>query len=372
MNKIKIFKYIGNHFPSFIIPIKQRIIFESIPDLSDNTLPVFDEMIKRGLNNNYEMVWIIRKVDSNYPKKKNVLYVPYNNKIKRYYYQFTSKTLICCNAFLQAYRKGQTSIYLSHGLPIKAVKNYYTVPENIDYVLSPSKDAAVIMADQFNVDISKVISLGYPRNDVLISECIDLHKVFNVEGKIIIWLPTFRQLKGGLKHGSNALPIIYNQQIANQINDYAKSNNILIVIKPHFAQDMTYIKELSLSNIKIISDKFLSENNLSLYQMLSGSDALLTDYSSVYYDYTLCNKPIGVIWEDIEEYRKTPGFGVDLDYYLKGAEKIYNKDDFCVFLDHVAKNIDILNFDRNEIKQKVTFTDGMSAKRVVDFIETLL
>ena len=358
--------------PSFLFRIKKRVLFESIPDCSDNTKPVFDEMVKRCINNNYKMVWIVSKENNNYPKIKNVTYVLFSNKIRRYYYQFSSQLIICCNSIFQAYRKDQKSIYLSHGLPIKAVRNYYTVPENVDYVLAPSKDTVGLMSEQFNVDKSKVIPLGYPRNDVLIKPAIDVHKLFNYKGKVVIWLPTFRQKKSGRKHGGNALPIIHDKKAAAELDALAHRNNVLIVIKPHFAQDTSYLKELGLKNIKIISDKLLSKRNVTLYQLLSGSDALLTDYSSVYYDYTLCNKPIGVVWEDIEEYRKEPGFAVDLDHYMKGAEKIYNKDDFSVFIENVANNRDVLCKERNEIKEEVTFTDGMSAKRVVDFIETLL
>ena len=43
-----------------------------------------------------------------------------------------------------------------------------------------------------------------------------------------------------------------------------------------------------------------------------------------------------------------------------------------MFIKNIANNRDVLCNERNEIKEEVTFTDGMSAKRVVDFIETLL
>ena len=72
--------------------------------------------------------------------------------------------------------------------------------------------------------------------------------------------------------------------------------------------------------------------------MLAGSDALITDYSSVYYDYTLHDKPIAVVWEDIEDYKRFPGFAVDLSDYLKGAEKIYKIDELCGFVESVAND----------------------------------
>lgn len=372
MDKHKVLTDWFKIMPSFILKAQNRILFESTPDLSDNTKPVFDEIVKRNLNSKYELIWLVSNRCKNYPMLKNVKYVTYNEKLKWRYYQLTSKLIICCNNILQAYKKDQKSIYLTHGLPIKAVKNYYTVPENVNYTISPSVNSRKIISDQFNVDLHKVKALGYPRNDVLTTSQIDINKLFRFDGKIIIWLPTFRQQHSGRKHGGNALPIIHDEQIAYSLNQVAKDNNVMLVLKPHFAQDMSYIKKHNLSNIKIISDSFLQKSNITLYQLLSSSSALLSDYSSVYFDYTICDKPIGVIWEDIEDYRKEPGFAVDLNYYLKGAEKIFTYNDFSSFIKAVANGFDKLKEERNEIKEEVTFSDGKSAKRIVDFIENIL
>ena len=57
-----------------LIPTKNIIVFESVPNLSDNTKSVFDEMINRKLNQKYKMVWIVSGVNSNLPEIKNVLY----------------------------------------------------------------------------------------------------------------------------------------------------------------------------------------------------------------------------------------------------------------------------------------------------------
>ncbi len=140
-------------------------------------------------------------------------------------------------------------------------------------------------------------------------------------------------------------------------------------MKPHFAQNVSLIKKLNLSNIQIITDDFFTEHGITSYEMLAGSDALITDYSSVYYDYTLRDRPIAVVWEDIEEYKKFPGFAVDLDDYLKGAEKVYNIDELCSFVERIANNEDILQKKRREIRDRVNLsTDGENTKRVVDYI----
>ena len=96
---------------------------------------------------------------------------------------------------------------------------------------------------------------------------------------------------------------------------------------------------------------------------------MLTDYSSVYFDYLLCNKPIGLVWEDIDSYRNNPGFALDLDYYMKAAEKIYNVDELSHFIEDVACNRDSLKSEREEINRLANYScDGENTKRVVDFI----
>ena len=81
------------------------------------------------------------------------------------------------------------------------------------------------------------------------------------------------------------------------------------------------------------------------------------------------DKPIGVIWEDIEKYKEDPGFALDLDYYLKGAEKIYTIDELCQFVEEVARGEDKLCNERREIRDIVNSSiDGKNTERVVDFI----
>ena len=146
-----------------------------------------------------------------------------------------------------------------------------------------------------------------------------------------------------------------------------------MALKPHFAQDVSYIKNQELSNIVIINDEFLNENNIRSYQLLSVCDSLLTDYSSVYYDYLLCDKPIGLVWEDYEEYKKGQGFALDPDVVYSGGEKIFNVEDFCAYLERIANGEDILKEERTKIKNlSNVYQDANSSKRVSEFIIDLI
>ena len=76
-----------------------------------------------------------------------------------------------------------------------------------------------------------------------------------------------------------------------------------------------------------------------------------------------------MIWEDYTEYERNPGFALDMQYYMKGGEKIYTDDDLCEFIKNVANSNDTLYNERNEIKKISNYSsDGKSTKRVVDFI----
>lgn len=357
-----------------IFPSKKIIVLESTPDLSDNTAAVFKEMISRGINKRYKFVWWVSDKNKPFPKIKNTVYLDrkgfWNNLLFKWYI-LRSKCLICCNKYLIPFAKKQKSFYLTHGTAIKSVRGYYNIPSSIDYTIVASEPSKKMMAYEFKYDEEKCIPLGFPRNDVLYNASLDLKRFFGNEyEKFIVWYPTFRQHKNGKTTGSiNAMPIINSAEQAKKLNDIAKSNKTLLIVKPHFAQDISYINISELSNIIFINDAFFEDNQITSYEFVASCDSLITDYSSIYFDYLLCDKPVAVVWEDIDDYRKNPGFAIDVDYYLKAAHKIYNIDNFSEFIQDVACDKDDFKAARNEIKEWANCSDKPdNAARVVDFI----
>ena len=356
-----------------LIPVKDVILFESVPDMSDNTRAVFDEMIKRGLNKKYKMVWIVENLDlDKLPQIPNVSYVKLGSK-EALSYERHSKCLICCNRWLHTRReKGQKSFYICHGTTIKSVRGYYTLPSDIDYCIVPSKGVVSLYENELMAPVEKIIPLGYPRNDVLTTANTDLKPLFpEVDfDKIIVWYPTYRQHKNGKAVATgNSLPIIHDENKAKELNEFAKENKVLIVLKPHFAQNVSYIKDLNLSNIKFIDDSFFVKNGITSYEFVGSCDALISDYSSIYYDYTLCDKPIALIWEDIEDYRKTPGIAKGVEPLLAGGQKVYTIDELKDFVFDVHSGVDKLQEDRRKVCDIVNYsTEGKDSQRVTDFI----
>ena len=366
---LKIFVSVMSIFPD------KYILFESVPDYSDNALAVYDYLKKYWVDNKYKLIWIAHKNNNQFPSC--ILNNSLLSRFRHLYYCGRAKMIVFCNRTIPKKKKRQISIFLCHGSKSKMTRGTYGPPKDLDYILVQAD--MFCEATKYEYDLSdntKMITMGYPRNDDLLKEHnIDRQKLFGKTfKKLIVWYPTFRQHQNGDRNVSSiTLPVIHNDASAYKINEKAKELGILIALKPHFAQDVSYIKNQNLSNIVLINDDFLVANNIRSYQLLSVCDSLLTDYSSVYYDYLLCDKPIGLVWEDYEEYKSGQGFALDPDIVYSGGEKIFNVEDFCVFLERMARGDDILKEERMKIKNMSNvYQDAESSKRVGEFIIDLL
>lgn len=360
----------------FLFPTRNIILFESHPDCSGNTKAVFDEMIRRGYNSKFKMVWLLQSSEpENHEKIHNVRYLK-EGKYLYLLYCF-AKLFISENSYFSKPRKtGQYALHIFHGGALKKVTNYYCVPDDIDEVITLSP--FLLELDAINNGCRREIMnpLGFPRNDVLLEEKPDLHSLFRDHNynKLIYWMPTFRQHKNvNLSHSSISMPIIHDEETAKRVNDKARDCDVLVVVKPHPAQDISMIKTMEMSNLVFIDDAYLAENDVQNYKLLGGADALLTDYSSVYYDYLLTDRPIGLCWEDYDEYREKEGFIIDTENIMSGGERIYSMEDFCSFVERIGAGTDLLKNERRRIRNLI-FPDAETpcTGRVVDRIDEIL
>ena len=359
------------------LPTKKIILFESMPTLTDNTKAVFDEMVRRGWNESYEFVWITSEPVENFADIQipNVRFVNRADDVQFKKLTFESRMQLMCNEVLVKRTSRQFTMYLAHGCALKDVRGKYELPESIDCALTLSPYLGAYDAQNLGYPAEKMLPLGYPRNDELFGDKLPLQTLFPDAAfqKTIYWMPTYRQHKNGLVHSNISMPILYDEDIAGKINDCAAKNDTLLIVKPHFAQDVSKIKSMELSHLKFIDNDFLNEKSISNYALLRSVDALLSDYSSVYYDYLLTDKPIGLCWDDFEEYKAREGFLLDPQDIMAGGVKIYTPDDLCAFVESVAKGEDALCEARRAIRDRVhAHADGFSTKRVVDFLEPYL
>ncbi len=384
--KDEVFEFILKCFS--LLPTKNRIIFESHPEMTCNTYPVYKYLLEKGLNDKYEFVWLSEDA-SKYKnfKEKNVSFLNYSKyeksaieKFKYMYYISTAKALVYSNQFLGTYGKDRISLWLQHGMPLKASNGTYCIKNRCTTALCESEFFADNFSSDARVDKDKMIFLGFPRNDLLLKENDSFDKFgFAKYDKVIFWLPTFRQRNDNAKNKKvdgfemenrgTGIPAIETAEDMSKVNKYLKANNCLLVLKPHPVQDMSAVSEKGLSNFFIINDNTLKEKDVQLYELLGRCDAMITDYSSVYYDYLLTDKPIGLTIGDIDEYIAKRGFVYKKPLDILKGEYIYDTDGLITFLGNVINNNDVAKEERAAVKNMIhTITDGSSAQKVGDYI----
>ena len=365
-----------------IIPLKDKVVLESNPDLSDNTYSLFNKMIERGYNNKYRFYWLVQKPEEfSTIDIKNVYIREWNpssfiNKLKKLWLLYTSKYIIVCNKYIEKRRDEQVVVALGHGTILKSVKQYKMIGADCDFTLCPSEYFIPIYCDQLKLQEHQMLVSGYPRNDLIFSSKEKINKVLNLKqgSKVIIWMPTFRKQKNSGRVDSDfdfklGIPIIYDEEALKEVNDYLVQNNTVLMLKLHPAQDTSIIKASSLSNLIILTDEMLGKSGVKLYEILSDTDALITDYSSIYYDYLLLDKPIGVTLDDFEEYTKKNGFPFENVLDILKGEYIYNKDDLIKFIKNVNQGIDEKRADRQVINNLVNkYQKGNYSEFVLNYL----
>lgn len=369
-----------------IFKIKNVLIFESNADYSDNSRAFYEYLIAHNYNQKYKIYWFVN--NGNFFKKRecyNVKFITmWHNKTGRTFWQWikyfwivkNAKYLIASNRTLLKLNKKTISINVNHGTPMKKVSDLQIVPRDIDKVLVASDYCIDLISRELHLSKDKIICVGNPRNDIIFKKTNVKEKLkeFSKYNKVILWLPTFRKAVNSERNDSKfefalGLPIIYTEEELIKLNDYLKKNNIIILFKLHPAQDTSVFKATTLSNIVILDDKFLIERDVELCELYKITDALITDYSGVYYDYLLMDKMIGFSIDDFEEYKKNKGFVFDnpLDY-MAGA-KIKDISDLYKFIDDCVKNNDNYKKDRKKMKELFNkYSDAKSSERFAKYL----
>ncbi len=370
------------------LPTKDRIVFESHPELSCNTYPVYKYLLEKGINKDYEFVWLTEdKTKYKHINPSRVRFLNYSQTAKNYgekiqymYTIATAKALVYSNKLPGTHGKGKISLCLQHGMPLKRSSGTYCIKNKCTAAVCVSEFFADNYSKDFRVDKEKMIFTGFPRNDLLLKDNDSVEKMgYDKYDKIIFWLPTYRQRSEQTlnknAHGfemsvhGTGIPTLNTTDDFKTVNNFLQKNNCLLILKPHPVQDMSVTENVELSNFRIINDSDLRNNDVQLYELLGKSDALITDYSSVYYDYLLTDNPIGLTIDDIDEYIAKRGFVYNNPLDILKGEYITDKDSLLKFIENVKNGIDNTKNERTKVKNLIhSVTDGSSTERVGEYI----
>ncbi|MBC1814041.1 hypothetical protein HCA60_16210 [Listeria booriae] len=365
-----------------LFPVKNIMLFESMSGFQDNSKALFEEMIVQKINEKYKMIWFVANPDmmenKGYPNVRFMKKTGVTRKSLRYlYYNCVAKYCFYTHEVL-GYRTDDKQIrfFLTHGTPLKDSRGCFGPTENHTYILSTSDFAAELRAASLLGGTDKMQVLGFPRNDKMFREDTGT-KEFLAQyeyKKLIVWLPTFKHI-----HNSDRVDFatdsdhdisLMSPEFFKMLNEKLAVTDTLLIIKFHPNQDLRFVSFYDLSHIVTLSNHEMLQEGIDLYALLGKSDALITDFSSVYFDYLLLNKPIGFELGDMSNYSTGRGFLVDEPLDYMPGNKIHDEALFLQFIDQIARNEDNYVIERAKLCVKMNhYHDNKSAKRILEFLE---
>ncbi len=365
------------------VGVKNIIMLESHNDFDMNAGSLYQCILNNGLNTEFKIFWLVKN-DTNKFKHDlpfNVFVLPlYGVSIKRSYINCSAKYLFYDDVPIKKTRDEQVCTYLGHAT--RAMKNCRGLvgqPTYIDYVISSSEENNALMAEVYECEPNKMRVTGMPVTDLLFGQWDELKKLkldLLSEKKIVIWMPTFRKsrndkFRNDEKHETaTGLPLFESNEQYEQLNENLKSMGMHLLIKFHPSQDMKNITVKDTDNITLLTADRVHHAKIDTYKLLTQTDALISDYSSISFDYLLLDKPIAYVLNDFDDYKL--GFAVENPFDFMSGDYLYSVDDFLFFLESVTNEQDLHKEERNQLKDKIHFyQDGKSSERVLKLVGLL-
>lgn len=244
-------------------------------------------------------------------------------------------------------------VYLWHGFPLKRIgkfthssKNRYSayylklvqIAEKLfpgltiryggkkSYLLAQSEFASKILREALDIPNERTILAGYPRNDLLTQEKSDeyyfrdeliiiskIKKLKDKGFKICFYAPTFRDNAPTMFFGTTDLVEI------QKLQKFLINNYLVLITKFHFANHQGAILKNEPNFINL-------DSSIDIYPFLPITDILITDYSSIAFDFLYLNRPIIYFPYDLEYYtNQDRGLLFDYEDFTPGP-KVYNLD----------------------------------------------
>lgn len=367
----------------------KTIIFSCFNGKSYSCSPkaIYEYMINDEKYRDYKFIWAFKDV-----QKYDYLQQNKNTKIVKAGSKAYLKALARAKYWIFNYKiadylypkKNQVFLQCWHGTPLKRLgcdlihfdnklntmkemkKRYKVEAKKFSYFISPSKYATEKFVSAWNLkEVGKeniIIEKGYPRNDFLynytkndVEKIKSKFRLENTDKKIILYAPTYR----GDQHTSG-LGYTYKEEVNFERFQKELRDDFIILFRPHYFVANTFNFEKYKGFVYNVAD--VDDIN-ELYII---SDILITDYSSVFFDYANLKRPMIFYMYDLEHYRdESNGFYFNVEEELPG--KITRTDD--ELLEEIKRVSKEFAYEEKykKFNEKYNYLeDGKASKRVVE------
>ncbi|MBK2255831.1 CDP-glycerol glycerophosphotransferase family protein [Francisella philomiragia] len=266
-------------------------------------------------------------------------------------------------------KKGKLATVFNNSLRAKIINDKHYIKPS--YILSMSKMVSSWLSSAFKLDICKCLEFGYPRNDLLlyplhqVCKFIDTYEDKYIKNfintlkeykRVYIYMPTWRDDNSDFIQDSDI-----NFEV---LNTFLKEESAVLILKLHTNTKL---------NLKINYENLLIlKSSVDVYPILPFTDILITDYSSIIFDYKLMNNKKVILFPfDINSYiSKYREMYFDYDKFSRSEITVYNFNDLL----NVVKNIDKFVNEENTLLNEIIQAHDLrqSNYKIIKFVKSKL
>lgn len=350
------------------------VVFESFMGKSYSCNPkyIYEYLLEHKPD--MKFVWIYRD------KPLDIIGNPKQVKrfsLKYYYYMARAKYWVFNSRIPKHVRKKEGNIYLQtwHGTPLKTlvfdIKDIYSANPNYkrdfylqsrrwDYLISPNAYSSEIFRRAFKFE-KTMLEYGYPRNDILYNGdenlINEIKSKINIpkDKKVILYAPTWRDDQF-YERGKYKFELNLNLEKMRQ----ELSDEYIIILRLHYH----VASVLDVSEFKGFAYDLSTYDDIAELYLIS--DILITDYSSVFFDYANLRRPMLFYTYDLENYRdKIRGLYFDIETEVPGP--LLRTTDQVI---HAVQNIESIQSEYSDkydkfYKRFCEWEDGKASENVV-------
>lgn len=232
------------------------------------------------------------------------------------------------------------------------------------YVIGTSEEVNDYYPATYNVDADHVLCLGQARNDIFFDDALEDSAIpaFFRNEKVIVYMPTHRNYggkKGKIEHIGQGIDY-------ERLSEVLQKYGYTFVIKQHRWNTKSKALRNQYPNIVDISAQ---NYNIDTQLLLKYTDILITDYSSVYTDFLLLDRPVVFYCYDKDAYLNKWELNFDYDYVTPGP-KVFDSDELIDALEKLMQGRDEYEAERQRVKRVFYSPEnqGPVAKKQMDYI----